>query len=43
LAKRGLELSRYSASAALLAAIALLVYLSTLKNRTVILQELDPE
>lgn len=43
LGKEGLELSRYSASAALLAAIALLVYLSTLKKRDVIPQELDPE
>ena len=43
LGKGGLELSRYSASATLLAAIALLVYLSTLKKRDVIPQELDPE
>ena len=35
ISKGGLELSRYSASAALLVAIATLVYLSTLNNKRV--------
>ncbi|MNE70855.1 hypothetical protein D3C80_1666790 [compost metagenome] len=35
ISKGGLELSRYSASAALLVAIAALVYLSTLNNKRV--------
>lgn len=39
----GLELSRYSASFSLLAAIVLLIYLSTLKNKVTEQQELDTE
>ncbi len=43
LSKGGLELSRYSASFALLAAIATLVLISTLRNRQPVRAELDIE
>ncbi len=43
LSKGGLELSRYSASFTLLAAIAALVLISTLRNRQPVRAELDIE